>query len=82
MTGALTHFIPTDGLYVYFRKAGSKTLMVAVNTGSQSVTLNPATYEEALRGVRDFESLPSGQPANLDMGVTIAPGGFFAGYAF
>lgn len=82
MTGALTHFIPTDGLYVYFRKAGSKTLMVAVNTGSQPVTLNPATYEEALRGVRDFESLPSGQPANLDMGVTIAPGGFFAGYAF
>jgi glycosidase len=82
MTGAFKHFYPTDGLYVYFRKSGKKTLMVAINTGEKPVRLQPLVYDEVLGGVRDFESLPSGQPANLDLGIEVAPGGFFAGYAF
>jgi hypothetical protein len=67
---------------VYFRKSGKKTLMVAINTGEKPVRLQPLVYDEVLGGVRDFESLPSGQPANLDLGIEVAPGGFFAGYAF
>lgn len=48
-TGQLRHFIPQDGIYVYFRYDGSKTVMVLMNNNEEVKTLETARYNEFLQ---------------------------------
>ena len=49
-TGRLTHFLPTENVYVYFRKAEneehSETIMVVLNLEKKRVTLNVERFAE------------------------------------
>lgn len=49
--GKLTHYIPEDGIYVYFRTLGKESVMVIMNNNSKYVkTLATARFEENLKG--------------------------------
>ncbi|MFZ6011968.1 MAG: glycoside hydrolase family 13 protein [Bacteroidota bacterium] len=50
--GKLTHYIPEDNIYVYFRHDNHKTIMVAMNANSADKTLNTARFQENLRNAR------------------------------
>ncbi len=47
-TGKLKHFIPENGLYVYFRYNKEKTIMIILNTGDKLQVLNKKRYGELL----------------------------------
>ena len=49
-TGKLMQFLPQDGTYVYFRYDGSKTVMVATNTGDKEISLDTARFAERMNG--------------------------------
>lgn len=46
--GKLIHFIPEDGIYVYFRIKNEELVMVVVNNVSESKILKPDRYSEIL----------------------------------
>jgi glycosidase len=48
--GTLTHYIPEDGLYVYFRTAGKDVVMVIMNNNKDAKTLATSRFAENLKG--------------------------------
>lgn len=48
--GKLTHFIPENNIYVYFRESGSHRVMVILNANDQEKALPLAPFAECLRG--------------------------------
>lgn len=48
--GELVQFVPRDGVYVYFRKHGSETVMVVFNGNNEAIMLNDLSpYKEMIR---------------------------------
>ena len=46
--GKLTHFVPNNGVYVYFRTHEDQNVMVVMNSQPQSVTLPQGVFSEIL----------------------------------
>jgi glycosidase len=65
--GTLKHYVPMAGSYVYFRESSEQTIMVILNQGDASESLELARFDEVLRGRRGLvdaltgESLKSGE---------------------
>jgi neopullulanase len=50
--GKLTHYIPEDNIYVYFRYNDQKTIMVILNGNSESKTLDTKRFQENMQGFK------------------------------
>jgi glycosidase len=61
-TGKLKHFIPQEGMYVYFRYNEKETVMVALNNNeTESKTINSSRYSEFLGKYKTGKEIISGQ---------------------
>jgi glycosidase len=49
-TGKLMHYIPQDGLYVYFRYDADQTIMCLMNTSTADKTIDFGNYKERISG--------------------------------
>jgi glycosidase len=49
-SGELTHYIPEDGVYVYFRHSDQGTVMVMLNNNNEDKTVNLSRFNENLKG--------------------------------
>ena len=47
--GKLTHFVPQNGVYVYFRTHADQNVMVVMNTQAEAVTLPQTVFSEILK---------------------------------
>lgn len=47
--GALLHYVPVEGVYVYFRQLGAETVMVILNKAGASRTLDVGRFAQAVR---------------------------------
>ena len=69
--GKLTHYIPHDNVYVYFRQNEEKTVMVVLNGNNKDVKLDTARFAEHMKNagtVRDvLNNQAIGNPAQLDL---------------
>lgn len=69
--GDLTHFVPRDGTYVYFRHDANDSVMVVLNKNSATVELELDRFRERLEGYREGvdvmtdETLPLGETLPL-----------------
>lgn len=55
-TGRLTHFVPENNVYVYFRHNDEKTVMVMINASQEEQTLDMSRFSERMDGfTRGFE---------------------------
>jgi glycosidase len=60
--GKLTHFLPEDGLYVYFRENEEKTIMVALNKNpDKSKEIDTNRFEECLKGRHTGSNVLTGE---------------------
>ncbi|HOI32959.1 MAG TPA: alpha-amylase family glycosyl hydrolase, partial [Bacteroidales bacterium] len=48
--GRMTHYIPEDGVYVYFRYNEDQTIMIILNNNSEEKTIKTARFAENLKG--------------------------------
>lgn len=48
--GKLMHFMPQNGVYVYFRYDTTKTIMVIMNTNAETIHVSTARFAERLSG--------------------------------
>jgi neopullulanase len=72
-TGQLKHFIPRDGVYVYFRFNDKKTVMVAINNNdTTSKTLDASRYSEFLKDFRSGKEIISGMEVS-DLSNLVVP---------
>ena len=55
----MIHFVPENGVYVYFRINGNDKVMVVVNTSDKEQTLDLKRFEECLDGVKSMEDVLS-----------------------
>ncbi|GAB4186192.1 MAG: glycoside hydrolase family 13 protein [Thermoflexibacter sp.] len=60
-TGKLTHFIPDNDIYVYFRHDEQEKVMVIIHTGKEDKKLNTKRFEEFLKGINKGKEIISGQ---------------------
>jgi neopullulanase len=60
--GKMKHFIPNDGVYVYFRFNDKETVMVALNNDEkESKTIKASKYSEFLQNFTSGKEIISGQ---------------------
>jgi len=64
-TGKLKHFIPENGIYVYFRYDDKKTIMVILNTNDKKQTINTSRYNEMLTGFSKAIDIITGEIIGL-----------------
>jgi neopullulanase len=73
-TGKLKHFIPQDGIYVYFRYNEKETIMVAINNNeNDSKTLKSSRYSEFLQNFRSGNEIISGQSISDLSNIVVPP---------
>ena len=51
--GKLTHYIPEDNVYVYFRHNDQKRIMVILNGDEKEKTISAARFSENLKGAKE-----------------------------
>lgn len=49
-TGKLMHYVPVDGVYVYFRYNRTQTIMVVMNSNDKEVNLDTKRFAERMSG--------------------------------
>ncbi|MBK7028274.1 MAG: cyclomaltodextrinase C-terminal domain-containing protein [Bacteroidales bacterium] len=50
--GKLVHYIPEDGIYVYFRTQGDNSVMIVMNNNSKEKNIETKRFHENLKGFR------------------------------
>jgi glycosidase len=71
--GKLMHFIPEDGLYVYFRYTDNESVMVILNNTSETKTLDTKRFAERLTGYREAVHVVSKERITNLQQLTVAP---------
>jgi glycosidase len=67
--GELTHFVPRDGSYVYFRHDATDSVMVVLNKNHEPVDLELARFAERLQGFDTAHDVVTGE--TLPLGDTL-----------
>ena len=67
-TGKLTHFVPENGVYVYFRYNEESAVMVILNNDDDDQTLQTDRYREILTGYKRAVNVLTGEEVK-DLGL-------------
>jgi len=69
--GELTHFMPQNGVYVYFRYNADEKLMVVLNQNEEAQTLELDRFAEMLHSVSGGKDVISGKSYELKEKLTV-----------
>ena len=69
--GKMTHYVPEDNVYVYFRYTDTKKVMVVVNNNSSSKTIDPKRFQENIKGFKFGKEVFSGKQISLENKMSI-----------
>lgn len=72
-SGKLTHFIPADGIYAYFRTGEKERVMTIMNCNDEGKTLSLDRFGECLDGISRIKDAVTGQESNLGTEIQLAP---------
>lgn len=70
-TGKLMHYIPEDGLYVYFRYDNNQTIMCIMNTSDKTKPLNFSAYPERTSGFSEAKDVVEGTGYKTNEGLFV-----------
>ncbi len=71
-SGKLTHYIPEDNIYVYFRHNEEKVLMVVLNGNDEEKTVTMERFAENVKGASTATDIMTGREQPLDH-LTVGP---------
>ena len=72
-SGELTHFVPQDGTYVYFRHDSEDSVMVIINKNQETYPLELARFQERLDGYREARNVITGEVHPLKRALNLPP---------
>jgi neopullulanase len=64
--GKLMHFVPEEGVYVYFRYNAEQTIMCVMNTSSEKRNVDMSRFSERFKGFTQAQDVLSGASFNLN----------------
>lgn len=70
-TGKLTHFVPQDKVYVYFRYDETQKVMVILNKNEEDYSLDLARFAEMLDDVKIGKSVLTGQSFDMTKAIDL-----------
>jgi glycosidase len=70
-TGKMMHYIPVDGLYVYFRYDDKQTIMCVMNTDTKAREIDFSKYAERTTGYTTAGNVISGESSRTTDRLTI-----------
>ncbi|MDG1435114.1 MAG: glycoside hydrolase family 13 protein [Saprospiraceae bacterium] len=73
--GKLMHFIPKDGIYVYFRYNDDQKVMIIFNKNQNETTIDLSRYAEMLKGKTIGTDVLDGKVFSLDNKIQVAKNG-------
>jgi glycosidase len=73
--GKLMHFIPKDGIYVYFRYNDDQKVMIIFNKNQNETTIDLSRYAEMLKGKTIGTDVLDGKVISLDNKIQVAKNG-------
>ncbi len=71
--GSLKHYIPQDGVYVYFREWKDKRVMVMLNNSKGSQAIETSRFTEGLKGARHGKNIITGNPFTFRNTILLEP---------
>lgn len=69
--GKMTHYVPDNNVYVYFRYTDSKTVMVVVNNNISSAIIQTTRFEENIKDFKKANDVLSGKHFELEKELEI-----------
>ena len=69
--GKLTHFIPENNVYVYFRSNNEQKIMVIINSNSENKILSTQRFSEMLQEVKEGTDVITGKDMTLNNSIEI-----------
>jgi glycosidase len=70
-SGKMTHYIPEDNVYVYFRYNDNETVMVIINNAAQPKTFKTARFQENIKDFTSGKDVLTGKSINVKEGISI-----------
>ncbi|THD33269.1 glycoside hydrolase family 13 protein [uncultured Flavobacterium sp.] len=70
-SGKMTHYIPEDNVYVYFRYNDNETVMVIINNAAQPKTFKTARFQENIKDFTSGKDVLTGKSINVKEDITI-----------
>jgi len=70
-SGKMTHYIPEDNAYVYFRYDDNETVMVIINNAAQTKTFKTSRFQENIKNFTTGKDVLTGKSINVKEDVTI-----------
>jgi uncharacterized protein with NAD-binding domain and iron-sulfur cluster len=71
--GKLTHYLPRDGQYVYFRHDGKQTVMVVLNKNAKATQLDLSRFAGMVKDARQGRNVLTGAAVDLRAPLALAP---------
>ena len=71
--GQTLHFIPSNGMYVYFRYNNTGRVMVVMNKNSTAVKMETARYAEGIAGKKTGKNILTGEKIAIGDRIEIPP---------
>ncbi|PKW28541.1 glycoside hydrolase family 13 protein [Flavobacterium lindanitolerans] len=70
-SGKMTHYIPEDNVYVYFRYNDNETVMVIINNAAQPKTFKTARFQENIKDFTSGKDVLTGKSINVKEDISI-----------
>ena len=70
-SGKMTHYVPDNNVYVYFRYNEKETVMVIINNNSDKQTLKTNRFKESIQNLKSGKEVLSGKTFDLNNDIEI-----------
>jgi glycosidase len=70
-SGKMTHYVPDNNVYVYFRYNEKETVMVIINNNSDKQTLKTNRFKESIQNLKSGKEVISGKTFDLNNDIEI-----------
>ena len=70
-SGKMTHYVPDNNVYVYFRYNEKETVMVIINNNSDKQTLKTNRFKESIQNLNSGKEVISGKAFDLNNDIEI-----------
>ncbi|MBL7843435.1 MAG: glycoside hydrolase family 13 protein [Cyclobacteriaceae bacterium] len=70
-TGKMMHYVPVDGLYVYFRYDNNQTVMCVMNTSDKEKAIDFSNYAERTNGFTKADNVLTGESLSTSSSFNI-----------
>ena len=70
-SGKMTHYIPENNVYVYFRYTEAESVMVVINNSNNNQTFKTKRFNESIQNYQTGKDILSGKTIDLKNDITI-----------